>query len=80
MLYGRALFLLGDVIRAERLLLQAASRAPVDPMTLRYLADAAERLGHRAEARDALVRYTALVRDSAIDPTIAERFARLDGR
>jgi tetratricopeptide (TPR) repeat protein len=64
MLFGRAMFLEGDVARAERVLLQATLRPPVQPITFRYLADAAERLGHPAEARDALARYAALVGDS----------------
>jgi predicted Zn-dependent protease len=60
MLYGRALWLSGDATGAERALQQAASRWPVDPMAFRYLADAAERLGHTALAQDALHRYEAL--------------------
>ncbi|MBI4888058.1 MAG: tetratricopeptide repeat protein [Acidobacteria bacterium] len=60
MLYGRAMFLAGDLARSERTLVEATARPPVDPMTFRYLADAAERLGHRAAAHEARVRYTAL--------------------
>jgi len=77
--YGRAMFLSGDAARAEGALFRATSRAPVDPLALRYLADAAERLGHRGTAREALVRYAALVADSDLDPTINERLARLEG-
>ena len=79
-LYGRALFLSGDAARAERVLLRAASRTPVDPLTFRYLADAAERLGHLPAARQALVRYAALMPDNDIDPTVNERLARLERR
>jgi tetratricopeptide (TPR) repeat protein len=80
MLYGRAMFLSGDATRAERALLQATSKAPVDPLAYRYLADAAERLGHVAAAVDALVRYAALIDDRDIDPSINERLARLEQR
>ena len=80
MLYGRAMFLSGDATRAERALLQATSKAPVDPLAYRYLADAAERLGHLAAAVDALVRYAALIDDRDIDPSINERLARLEQR
>ncbi|MGH9256549.1 MAG: tetratricopeptide repeat protein, partial [Vicinamibacterales bacterium] len=80
MLYGRAMILSGDLPRAERVLLQAASKAPVDALTLRYLADAAERLGHFAAARDALVRYTALVGEDGGGAAVAERLARLEQR
>ena len=66
MLYGRAQFLAGDYAMAERLLLQATASAPVEPAVFRYLADAAERLGHVAEARDARLRYAALVGENEI--------------
>ena len=52
----------------------------VDPLAYRYLADAAERLGHVAAAVDALVRYAALIDDRDIDPSINERLARLEQR
>ncbi|OFW17475.1 MAG: hypothetical protein A3F70_13770 [Acidobacteria bacterium RIFCSPLOWO2_12_FULL_67_14] len=65
MLYGRAMFLTGNAAAAERALLQATAAPPVDPAALRYLADAAERLGHRAEARDARLRYAALTGDES---------------
>ena len=59
-LYGRALFLSGDITGAERTLLRAAEMTPIDPVTLRYLAEAAERLGHSAQARAARARHDAL--------------------
>lgn len=59
-LFGRALFLSGDIAGAERTLLRAAAMTPLDPITLRYLAEAAERLGHSAQARAARARYGAL--------------------
>jgi tetratricopeptide (TPR) repeat protein len=61
-LYGRAIFLSGDVAGAERALTQATSRLPVDPETFLYLAATAE-LGVVARgdaARTALARYSAL--------------------
>lgn len=63
MLYGRALFLAGNHAAAERLLLRAAARAPVEPAVFQYLAEAAQLLGHTAEAQDARLRYVALVDD-----------------
>ena len=59
-LYGRALFLSGDITNAERTLLRAAAMTPIDPVTLRYLAEAAERLGHSAQAVIARTRHNAL--------------------
>jgi tetratricopeptide (TPR) repeat protein len=71
-LFGRAVFLSGDIEAAEQTLLEAVARVPVSPMAFVYLADAAERLKHTAIAKDALVSYRALLPDS--DQT-AERFA-----
>ena len=69
-LYGRALFLSGEIGGAERTLQEATTRMPVEPLAFRYLAAAADRLGHVAPARDALRRYVALV-DSPDAPTLA---------
>lgn len=74
-LYGRAMLLAGDARVAERTLLQAVGKPPVEPAAFRYLADAAERLGHIPVARDALLRYVALAGD--VDPAVAQRLARL---
>jgi tetratricopeptide (TPR) repeat protein len=60
-LYGRALFLSGETGGAERTLQEATIRMPVEPLAFRYLAAAADRLGHVAPARDALRRYIALI-------------------
>jgi Flp pilus assembly protein TadD len=68
-LYGRALFLSGEVGGAERTLQEATARMPVDPMAFRYLAAAADRLGHVGPARDALIRYVALM-DNPDAPTL----------
>jgi predicted Zn-dependent protease len=80
MLYGRALFLAGNLAAAERLLLQATARSPVEPAAFRYLADAAERLGHLAEAHDALRRYVALVGENEVEPAVSDRLIRLQQR
>lgn len=80
MLYGRALFLSGDIAGAERTLQQAVATRPVDPVAYRYLADAGERLGHVNVAHDALRRYVALVSESEVDPAIRGRLTRLERR
>ncbi len=54
-LYGRALALSGRDADAESVLEQAAGRLPVEPDTLTALATVAERLGHLASARQALL-------------------------
>jgi len=59
-LYGRALSLSGNTAAAERTLLQAVARLPVDPLAYRYLSDVARRLGHTSIARDAAMKYAAL--------------------
>ena len=79
-LYGRAMLLSGDARAAERLLLQAADRPPVDPATFRHLADASQRLGHLAVARDALLRYVALSDERDVDPATTARLANLQQR
>jgi tetratricopeptide (TPR) repeat protein len=56
-LYGRALLLSRNAIAAERVLQQAVTRLPIDPLAFRYLADAAGRLGHAAAAKDAEAQY-----------------------
>jgi tetratricopeptide (TPR) repeat protein len=64
-LFGRALFLSGDVAGGERALAQATSQLPVDPEAFVYLAAAAERRGNAESARTALSRYAALTASSA---------------
>jgi tetratricopeptide (TPR) repeat protein len=68
-LYGRALFLSGDVAGGERALKRAISHLPVDPAAFVYLAAAAERLAHADSARTALAQYAALVGSSSEDAT-----------
>ena len=70
-MYGRALLLDGDAAAAERVLRQAAARQPVEPAALRDLADAAGRLGHEADAREALRRYRAVTGQEAAEPSVA---------
>jgi tetratricopeptide (TPR) repeat protein len=79
MLFGRALILSGRIQTAERVLQQATTVWPVEPMAFFYLADAAERRGHVAAARDALVRYIALSDDEDKEQ-LADRLAALSGR
>jgi protein O-GlcNAc transferase len=59
-LYGRALFLSGNIEAAVRTLEQAIARIPVEPIAYRYLAEAAARTRDTALSHDAGVRYTAL--------------------
>jgi tetratricopeptide (TPR) repeat protein len=63
MLFGRALLLSQNVELAEDVLQQATEKMPVDPQAFYYLADAAERRGHYAIARRALLGYRALQGD-----------------
>jgi len=64
-LYGRALFLAGDAMQAEKVLTAAAARLPVDPRTFVYIAAAAQRLSRSEIYRAALARYVALTGSSA---------------
>jgi tetratricopeptide (TPR) repeat protein len=63
-LYGRALALSGNMVAAERMLLQAVAMAPVDPSAYRYLAEVARRLGHMSIANDAASKYAILASSS----------------
>ena len=47
-LYGRALYLSGDLLAAERILQEALSTSPIDQEAFGFLADAAERARHPA--------------------------------
>jgi tetratricopeptide (TPR) repeat protein len=79
-LYGRALFVSGKVVEAERVLQQAVTRLPLDPRALAHLSSAAERLGHLAEGRDALIQYVSLVDDEKARRTLSARIADLSLR
>jgi tetratricopeptide (TPR) repeat protein len=63
-LFGRALLLTSDEETAERMLLDATAKTPVDPLAFFYLADAAERLAHYSVARQALLDYDILRGDT----------------
>ena len=76
-LLGRASYLAGDWARAERTLTEAVRTAPIDIEAFGFLADAAERLGHDADARDALANLDALQGDTASAGTRAARARRM---
>ena len=76
-LLGRAEYLSGDWSRAERTLTDAVRTAPVDIEAFGFLADAAERLGHDADARDALANLDALQGDTASAAARAARARRM---
>jgi tetratricopeptide (TPR) repeat protein len=76
-LMGHARFLSGDYSAAERTLSEAVTTSPVYTEAFAFLADAAERLGHDLEARDALANLDALQGDTATAPQRAARAGRL---
>jgi len=59
-LYGRALYLAGDIAGAELVLQRAVASFPVEPRAFTHLAEAADRLGHGALAAEAAARHTLL--------------------
>jgi tetratricopeptide (TPR) repeat protein len=66
-LFGRALLLTSDADTeetAERMLVDATAKTPVDPLAFYYLAEASERLGHYGQARQALLDYDILRGDT----------------
>jgi tetratricopeptide (TPR) repeat protein len=79
-LLGRAHLLSGDNAAAERSFRQATAHLPVEPSALLQLSLAAERAGHLATARDALVRYTALSSDGLPTPDRALHLGDLSMR
>jgi tetratricopeptide (TPR) repeat protein len=76
-LYGRALYLSGDVAAAEQILRDAVRTSPVDPEAFAFLADAAEAARHHGEARDALLSLDALEGDTVTPAIRAARAARI---
>lgn len=78
-LYGRALHLTGDLAGAERLLKDAVATSPFHRDAFLYLADAAEALGHYADAREWLTRFDAIEGDTAAPAVRAARGRRLGG-
>jgi tetratricopeptide (TPR) repeat protein len=82
-LYGRALLLSGEVELAERMLLHATQKLPVDALAFYHFADAADRRGRSAEARQALFDYLALDVDEVDNRrrmSVAARIADLSVR
>jgi predicted Zn-dependent protease len=76
-LFGRALYLSGDVSGAERALREAAATPPIAPEAFAFLADAAERQSHPDVARDALISQDVLEGDLASPDTRAQRTRRI---
>jgi tetratricopeptide (TPR) repeat protein len=72
-LFGRALFLSGDSVGAERILQEALATSPIDAEAFAYLADAAEQASHPRVARDALIDLDVLQGDTV---SANERTAR----
>lgn len=79
-LYGRALLQDDHVDLAERTLQQAATKYPMEPSALLWLAAAAERLNHVEAARRALIGYNALVDNDGKTVERASRIASLSLR
>jgi predicted Zn-dependent protease len=76
-LYGRALYLSGDALAAERILQEALSTSPIDQEAFGFLADAAERASHPAVARAALLDLDALQGDTATPEQRRQRSRRI---
>lgn len=76
-LYGRALLASGETGAALRSLREAASKLPVAPATLLDMATAAERMGDRQTARDALERHVALLAGASPPPAVLRRLGEL---
>jgi tetratricopeptide (TPR) repeat protein len=79
-LYGRALAMDNQWDAAERVLLQATQRFPVEPSAFLEYAALAERHGHFEAARTALVDYGALVWDDRDQASRARRIGTLSLR
>jgi tetratricopeptide (TPR) repeat protein len=79
-LYGRAIYLSGDLTTAERILREAVATSPVELDAFEYLADVAERTSHEIVARDALMSLDVLQGDTPpadIRTTRAQRIGQL---
>lgn len=76
-LYGRALYLSGDLLAAERILQEALSTSPIDQEAFGFLADTAERAGHPAVALAALIDLDAVQGDTASPAVRGRRAYRL---
>jgi tetratricopeptide (TPR) repeat protein len=80
LLLGRARLLSGDLAAAEQIFKQATSQFPIEAAAFLQLADVAERAGHFATAREALMRYTAVSGDGVPPPDRARRLGELSMR
>ena len=80
MFYGRALLENGELDAAERVLLEATTRFPIDPASLLDYAGVAERQNHLGAARSALVTYDALAGDDRESGARASRIGTLSLR
>ena len=76
-LYGRALYLSGDALAAERILQEALTTSPIDQEAFGFLADAAERASHPAVARAALLDLDAMQGDTATPDERRQRARRI---
>lgn len=72
---GRAWSLAGDRVAAERALRQAVARVPVPPDAYLQLANLTSRDGRIQDARDALLKYAALVGDDKPLADVSTRIA-----
>lgn len=63
-LFGRALYLSGDIAGAERILQEALATSPIDAEAFDFYADTAAAAGHPLPARDALMDLDALAGDA----------------
>jgi tetratricopeptide (TPR) repeat protein len=79
-LYARALLLDNRADAAERVLLDATERFPVNPSAFLEYAAVAERHHHLEAARDALIRYGAIAADDRDAPQRAWRIGTLSLR
>ncbi|MEO8481765.1 MAG: tetratricopeptide repeat protein [Acidobacteriota bacterium] len=78
-LFGRALYLSGNYVSAERLLRDAIATTPIDTEAFAFLADAAEQVSHPDIARDALIALDALEGDTVSAEVRAARVRRIGG-
>lgn len=76
-LFGRALYLKGEVDEAARILREAVATTPFSRMAFLYLADAEEALQNYVEARAWLTRFEALEGDSVPADQRAARSRRI---
>ncbi len=79
-LLGRARLLAGNFTAAEQTFKQATAQFPIETAAFLHLADVAERQGHFATARDALVRHTAISGDGVPPPDRTFRLGELSMR